>query len=74
MQVRLLTLLVQLDELAEEHICNVYSLLLDSSREVRQAAAELVAGTLEQQGRQRLDEQQVAGCYGRRTCSAGQFS
>lgn len=50
-----MTQLVKLEELEHTAVRDVYRLLVDDSPAIRRAAAELVAGSLEEQGRRQLD-------------------
>lgn len=49
-----MTKLVRLDVLGAAEVSGVYQLLVDDSAAVRHAAAELVAGSLEDQGARHL--------------------
>ena len=66
LQIELLTILVKLDELPTAQAAEVYRLLLDDSRAVRHAVAELVASVQEAQGQSFLQSQQV-----RTACTGG---
>ena len=65
LQIRLITLLVRLDELPGENVKEVYRLLGDQSHGIRHAAADLVASMLEEQGRQALEQAAAPGGGGR---------
>ena len=54
LQVKLLTVLVRLEEVPANQVRDVYKLLLDDSYAVRHAAAELVADMLEESGQRHL--------------------
>ena len=63
LQIELLTILVKLEELPTAQAAEVYRLLLDDSRAVRHAVAELVASVQEAQGQSFLQTQQVRTAY-----------
>ena len=69
LQIELLTILVKLEELPTAQAAEVYRLLLDDSRAVRHAVAELVASVQEAQGQSFLQSQQV-----RTACTGGKIS
>ena len=71
LQIELLTILVKLEELPTAQAAEVYRLLLDDSRAVRHAVAELVASVQEAQGQSFLQSQQVrTACTGAKiSCS-----
>ena len=75
LQIELLTILVKLEELPTAQAAEVYRLLLDDSRAVRHAVAELVASVQEAQGQSFLQSQQVrTACTGAEiTCSASKW-
>ena len=65
LQIELLTILVKLEELPSAQAAEVYRLLLDDSRAVRHAVAELVASVQEAQGQSFLQSQPVrTACTG----------